>query len=1078
MRIRFGSIAFGLVLVSIVLIAPLARPHSSGLPAAAAPAAGSVIFERNDGQHPSDVRFMARGSGYRLAARDGAPTLTLRRGSDADTLAIGFDGARTAVQPRGEQPATAHVNYFVGRDPRGWRANVPTFERVRYANLYDGVDVIFYGRDNQLEYDVVVAPGADPTRARLTFGGSESARIAADGSLVLALPNGDLQYTKPIAYQRGASGREPIDVAYRLDGEAVTFAVGDYDRGRELVIDPVLVFSTYFGGSEKDEVLGVAVDAAGNTYVTGQTLSSDFPRPPASPPPTLHLFDAFISKFDRGGGLVYTTFFGGAMSDVGAAVAVDAAGAAYVAGATESSDLPTTSGAFQTQYGGAGDAFVVKLAPAGNRLVYATYLGGRALDPVSSYPAIVVDPTGIATVVGSTLSDNFPTTSGALQRTHPANMETAFATRLNAAGTGLVFSTLLTGTDQTARGVALDAQNRAIVVGWLGSGEMQTTRTLGPRGNRDGFALKLNTTASALVFSTRFGGTADDSPAAVTYDPNRDVAFVAGSTRSADFPASGLQSFGGEADAFLLTIAADGSSGPYSALLGGSRFDEATAIGSSGDYITLMGQSVSDNFPVVHSLQSYGGLGDGFVARLRGSADVIFNTWIGGSGGEQVHSGVVDGAGAATFGGTTFSPNFPTAHAFDSTYNGDSVRPDGFVSRLALVPRGTPGPHDVVVHVADAATLHGDWEKVTDASAAGGARLHNPDRGRAKVETPLAAPADYFEFTVRGLDAGPYRLWIRGKADGDAFTNDSVWVQFERAQNAGSDADNERDIFRIGTAEAMAVVIEDCSNCGLRGWGWQDGAYGQKLLGTPLWFNNNAPVTIRVQRREDGISIDQIVIAKDDLGEGPNFAAAPGYQKDDDTILPAQDPVAGGDIVLRAVDAESLHGTWIQQADATAAENVKARNPDAGAPKVATPLASPVNYVEFSFRAIGGIPYRLWIRGRADNDFYGNDSAYVQFSGSVDSAGNPIWRIGTASATTYVLEDCNGCDVQGWGWNDNGYGTGVLGPLVRFPATGTYQIRIQTREDGLSIDQIVLSPERYLTTAPGKTKNDDTIVPR
>jgi hypothetical protein len=1073
-----GAIVFARVPVTTAVMTPLTTDPSSVQ--ATAGAASLLMFERNDGQHPSPIRFAARGAGYRMSMLDDGIALSLSTARGPVQLTTRFDGARGRRRPHGERPLSARVNYFVGSDPRAWRQDVPTFASVRYPQVYDGIDVVFYGTGQHLEYDVVVAPEARPESARLRFDGAQWVGVDVDGSLALGLPNGELRCTKPVAYQLEDSVRQPVDVAYRLDDEVVTFEVGAYDRSRELVIDPVLVFSTYLGGANGDAVIGVAVDAAGSTYATGHTNSSDFPVSPNAPQPQIAIEDGFVTKFNRNGAIVYSTYFGGSNADHGTAIGVDAAGAAYVIGATNSTDLPVTSGAFQRQYAGGSDAFVLKLNPSGSRIAYLTYLGGTEDEPyVGARAGIAVDPSGIATVVSSTSSGDFPTTAGALQRTHPAPVEIGFATRLNATGTGLIFSTLLTGTGvsgQDARGVALDAQGRAIVVGAVDGG-MTTTRTVGPAGSRDGYALKLNAFGSALVFSTRFGGSVEDVAHAVTYDPNRDVAFITGTTDSADFPANGIQGHKGRADAFLLTITSNGSSSLYSALLGGSGTDQGLAIGSSGDYITLMGSTSSPDFPTVNPVQPYrSAFGTAFIARLRGSVGILFSTTIGGSRAETLTSGAIDGAGAATIGGSTNSSDFPLQNAADPTPDPPDVS-EGFVTRVAMTPRGTPGPHDVVVHVADVATAHGDWEKVADSTAAGGSRLHNPDRGRPKVDTPLATPVDYFEFTVHGLADGEYRLWLRGQADGNLFTNDSVWVQFERAQNSGSDADDERDIFRVGTTEAMAVVVEDCSNCGLRGCGWQDGAYGRKALGTPLYFNSEAAVTIRVQRREDGVSIDQIVIAKDDGGDGPNFASAPGYQKDDDTILPAQDPFSGRDTVIRLGASSAIrHGNWIAVADPTAADGEKVRNPDQGAAKILAPLARPTHYLDVLFTARAGVGYRIWIRGRADADFYGNDSAYVQFSDSVDSAGNPTWRIDTTSATTYVLEDCSGCGVQAWGWNDNAYGRGALGPLVYFARDGNQTLRIQTREDGLSLDQIVLSAERYLTAAPGKTKNDDTIV--
>ena len=1046
----------------------------------------ALLFERNDGQFADGVRFAARGDGYRFAFLRDRLVLALASTDERASITMRFGGAAEAG-PRGEQPLATTLNYFVGRDPEKWRADVPAFGRVRYPGGGAGIDYVFYGNDQRLEYDVVVAPGADPRRARVAIEGADALRVNDDGALILDVGGRELRYTKPVAYQLADGGRQPVDAAYRVDGADVTFDVGAYDRARELVIDPVLVFSTYLGGALNDIVYDVAVDAAGSTFVTGTTESSDFlVTSGALQPSHATTGDAFVAKYLRDGSIVYSTFFGGNDYDVGLAIDVDPTGAAYVVGQALSTDLPTSANAFQPDKRDQTDAFVLKVSAAGNRIVYATYLGGADNDTYSA--DIAVDTAGVATVVGSTNSFDFPTTPGALMRTKTGGGIIGYAAKLNATGTALVYSTLLTGTtQQRATAVTLDSAGRAVIVGDV-FGPMSTTTTIGPGGDADAYVLKLNASGSALVYSTRFGGAGPEAAYAVALDTVDDSPHVAGVTYSPDFPTTGgvvQTTRKGTSDAFVVRFNPQGTSRSFSTLLGGSGTDEARGVAVSRYYVTVFGWTNSTDFPVQRELQArLAGGEDAFVARLTYGIEMPFSTYLGGSKSEVVYSGAVDGTGAATFGGSTQSSDFPTSHAAQpANRNSRPVFNEGYLARMSFFARGTPGPEDVAVHVADVATLHGGWEVVSDTSAAGGARLHNPDAGAPKLTTALASPADYFEFTVSGLDNGPYTVWVRGKADGNAYTNDSVFIQFSNARNAPDDADGERDFFKIGTTEGLAVSIEDCSGCGLHGWGWQDGGYGKRIPGPWLYFTNGLPTTVRVQRREDGISIDQIVIAKENRGKEPNFYYAPGYQKDDDTILPPHMPSGGtpgaGDIVLYpGVDGASLHGSWIAVADATAAGGTRLRNPDAGAAKLAAPLASPTNYVDLTFEAKKDVAYRMWIRGRADQDFWGNDSAYVQFSGSVTGLGAPMWRIGTASATTYTLEDCTGCGLKNWGWNDNASGAGALGPVVYFAADGVQTIRIQTREDGLSIDQIVLSPERFSSTAPGATKNDSTIVAR
>jgi len=422
---------------------------------------------------------------------------------------------------------------------------------------------------------------------------------------------------------------------------------------------------------------------------------------------------------------------------------------------------------------------------------------------------------------------------------------------------------------------------------------------------------------------------------------------------------------------------------------------------------------------------------------------------------------------------TTLATNGPhalQARAYDAAGN-VGISATCPVSVNNPTPPPTPGPvepGDIVLYAASPNTIAGTWRIVADATAAGGARIEQPDAGAPKVATPLASPVNYFELTFTAQANVPYRLWVRGRAQNNSYNNDSVYLQF-----SGSLTDTGAAVNRIGSTQAATVVLEDCSGCGVAGWGWQDNGYGLNVLGPLIYFTGGSQ-TIRIQEREDGMAIDQIV-----LSASAYLHSSPGSTKDDTTILPATSapptPVTTGTVVRYAATATSMVGDWRLVADVNAAGGQRVEQPDAGAAKIATPLANPTNYFELTFTAEGGKPYRFWIRGRAQGDSYNNDSVYVQFSGSVTSTGSPIDRIGTTEAVSVILEDCSGCGVAGWGWQDNGYGIGVLGPALYFTA-GPQTIRVQQREDGISIDQIVLSSDTYLTSSPGSAKNDATIL--
>jgi hypothetical protein len=376
---------------------------------------------------------------------------------------------------------------------------------------------------------------------------------------------------------------------------------------------------------------------------------------------------------------------------------------------------------------------------------------------------------------------------------------------------------------------------------------------------------------------------------------------------------------------------------------------------------------------------------------------------------------------------------------------------------------------DIVLYARNATALAGTWQVMADPTAAGGARVGQLDKGAAKVTTAAASPVNYFELAFTPVAGTPYHLWIRGQAQNNSWANDSAFVQF-----SGSVTQTGAPTYRIGTTSAMTVNLEDDANVGVSGWGWQDNGYGLNVLGSPVYFDGT-PQKLRIQTREDGFSIDQVV-----LSPATYFTVAPGALKNDTTILPASvNPPASLDlteVLMRATSVAVLTGTFRTVADATAADGTAVGTTDTGLAKLTAPLAAPANYVELTFQAQAKTAYRLWMRGKAQNNSWANDSVFVQFSNSVDAAGAPVYRIGTTSATTVNLEDAANVGVSGWGWQDNGYGVNVLGPLVYFATTGTQTIRVQVREDGYNFDQIVLSSQKYLTTAPGALKNDTTIL--
>lgn len=399
-----------------------------------------------------------------------------------------------------------------------------------------------------------------------------------------------------------------------------------------------------------------------------------------------------------------------------------------------------------------------------------------------------------------------------------------------------------------------------------------------------------------------------------------------------------------------------------------------------------------------------------------------------------------------------------------------------FATTAPPPPLPPPGASpDIVLYATNARAVRGAWNQVEDISAAGGRRLHNPDAGQSKLAAALAAPADYFDLTFYAEAGRPYALWIRGRADVDHFSNDSVFVQLSDARDAAGNT-----LWKIGTSSAGVYSIQNGNGAPLAGWGWED--TGWAVLGPKVYFAASGEQTIRIQRREDGISIDQVVLSPQRFLE-----SSPGAGVNDRTMYPEATgsppppsgaPLATDEIVLYAADATIAGTAWRAIADATAAGGRALENMNVGLAKLTVAEATPSDYTELTFTADAGKPYRLWLRSRAQGNHYSNDSVHVQFSSAVDASGAPVWRIGTGQSAEVVLEDCSGCGLENWGWQDNGWGAGVLGPVVRFGTAGIHTIRIQRREDGIVLDQIVLSAVRFMTTSPGALKNDTLILPK
>jgi len=829
-----------------------------------------LSFEPNLGQADPRVKFLSRGPGYTLfLAQDEAVVALWKSGARRQKSEEGRrpwfvvrgqlhetrEGGRSAslVTPHSSQPLPApspqppppsfvclkllranpaakvrgldelpgKSNYLTGNDPKKWRTNVPTYGRVRYENIYPGVDLVYYGKERgQLEYDFVVAPGADPGAIALAIdaggqvsskqkaaGGSQpsvvsgsrragsgvtdhaprttdstqskiqnrkpkvssSLRIAANGDLVVTAEGGEARFHKPVVYQEqltvdssqstvkskvakkenrqlfpqgGTSGqlqsptesrqlathqgprtaanlksktqnRKLVNAYYVLKSKGeVTFEIAPYDRTLPLIIDPVLSYSTYLGGSDMDYANGIAVDPSGNAYVTGYTASADFPLVnPAQNSPgggtcsdgvdTIPCFDAFVTKLNpAGSGLVYSTYLGGSGEDYGTGIALDASGDAYVTGYTNSTDFPVQH-ALQAENAGGYDVFVAELSADGASLIYSTYWGGSS-DDIGT--GVAVDSSGNAYISGFTASLGFPVTPGALQAKYGGGDHDGFVVKVNTGGAELGYSTFLGGgADDYAYGVAVDSAGDAYVTGATNSANLPTVNAFQPNyaGGLcatapntfpcyDAFVAKLNPAGSALIYSTYLGGTGSDYGYAIALDGSSN-AYVTGYTISTNFPTTAgalRRVFGGSYDAFVAKLNGAGSALVYSTYLGGTGTEIGydVAVDLFGRAL-VTGYNYGGHFPTVSPLQAQNaGFYDAFASVLNATgSSLVFSTYLGGSYDEVGRGISLDPSGNAYVTGGTFSVDFPTTSgSYQPSYGGGPY--DAFVTKFGLPP--------------------------------------------------------------------------------------------------------------------------------------------------------------------------------------------------------------------------------------------------------------------------------------------------------------------------------------------------------------------------------------------------------
>jgi hypothetical protein len=723
-----GSLSLALVLGAVWLSAPASRAEG----VVAGPRRGAVIapaerlragslygrlalaFEPNRGQLDPRALFAARGPGYTLLLARRSLTLSVTGAGHrtASVLAVGMVGARADPPVVGQSPQPGHVNYLIGAYPARWHTGVPTFAEVRYLRAWPGIDVALHGVQGRLEYDFYLSPGADPRRIELSF--TKRVREDHGGGLLIGAV---LRQLAPRAYQLLRGQRRPVGSRYILDGDRVGLRLGRYNHRLPVVVDPTLVYSTYLGGShdqasQGDGGAGIAVDAQGNAYITGDSSSADFPtRNALQSKNPIGTQTAYVTKLDPSGALVYSTYLGGSGGSDGNAIAVDSEGDAYVTGVAYSGDFPTKH-AFQPH--GLDDAFVSKLDPSG-ALVYSTYLGGTG--GIDSGKGIAVDASGAAYITGQTESLDFPTKNAfqpqANGTANPFYESAAFVTKLDPSG-ALAYSTYLGGSgvggcadpEQTGdygNAIAVDPAGDAYITGETNSLDFPTknaSQPTDPAGPADlpgtvcssAFVTKLDP-SGALAYSTYLGGSSDGEGDGIAVDPTGD-AYVTGWTDSDDFPTTHTIGPSGGL-AFVAKLTPSGNPA-YSTSIAGDTYGNAIAIDATG--AAYIAGYTFDGLPIKRAFEPKNPAGSGnptgFVIKLDPSgATLDYSSYLGGTGPDYGTGIAVDSTGAAYITGSTDSTDFPTRHALqpknESIANGDGT---GFVTKLSPFPAPPPPP--------------------------------------------------------------------------------------------------------------------------------------------------------------------------------------------------------------------------------------------------------------------------------------------------------------------------------------------------------------------------------------------------
>ncbi len=602
------------------------------------------------------------------------------------------------------------LNYFLGNDESKWRTDIQTSRAILYKGLYPSIDLKVYGIEKQIEYDFVVKPGGEVSDIGFEYKDVEKTRIDSGGNLIVDTEFGEMIHAKPVCYQ--VIGGERIEILAefkRKEDNTCGFQVKEYNKDYELIIDPlVLVYSTFLGGSYTDAGRSIEFDSTGSMYVAGYTDSVNFPTNNPFQGSKAGDTDIFIAKINASGtGLVFSTYLGGSREDsrCETPIAVDSTGSIYIAGYTDSVNFPIMN-PIQGSKAGGWDAFITKINSAGNQLIFSTYLGGSETEQILG---MAVDSEGAAYVTGHTMSSNFPT-ENPIQESTAGGID-AFIAKINASGTSLVYSTYLGGHDtEGSIGIVVNPAGAAYVTGYTNSIDFPAKNPIqgSNAGGYDIYIAKIDPSGTALIYSTYLGGSGEDYWGGIAVD-SKGAAYVTGSTNSIDFPTKnpiqGNKAGDSDAfDAFITKINSAGNELIYSTYLGGSDQEVGVGIAVDPEDAAYVGGCTSSvDFPTKNPIQqNYAGNGDLFLVKVDSSgSDLIYSSYLGGSGVEESEGITADSEGVVYVTGWTSSSDFPALNALQASYGGGDR--DVFIAKLALLDT-TPPTYSLTVAAGSGGT--------------------------------------------------------------------------------------------------------------------------------------------------------------------------------------------------------------------------------------------------------------------------------------------------------------------------------------------------------------------------------------